>query len=1035
LLFVGYFLVISATISEFCFVSADEVLEKILAMPPVDPAAKQIEYFSSYDGDWTVDDNGVITGNGSGKLVYDNETFKNLTSGEMSVDIFLPEADKNSYRNAGIILKISEPGSGADAFIGYEIALSPENRHVNIGLHRHNYQPIEQPVCDISTGKWFTLHVLFNETSFEVRLNEKTVAKYEDKTSGVVRSGGIALRPWQRSAQYRNLKIKKNGNDWVTVPFRTPPQIKKETAWVSTLETKNLPPVLFITRHPLTRPNSVGNDIWMSKPTAPGCSIRLMEPAQPEKEIRTVFSDPDGSIYDMNLSADAKTIYFSYRQRGENFWHLWCIGVDGNGLRQLTSGPYHDVSPCETPSGDLIFVSTRRFGYTVCQPGPSSNLHRLQNFAPDQIPIISCISMNTLSDFSPQMMSNGRVLFTRWEYIDRDLTFRQSLWTENPDGTGYQLFFGNTIRDVGTFWQARQIPEQRDLLLATFAPHHSYPHGMIGLIDRSAGIEGEKGKGFIYITKDVPSVGDRSFPWGYRDPFPLSDEQFLCSYGDGTGYYRDGKKRFALYLLNRKGEKRLLFEDKEQSCFFPIPLIAAPPKALVVDRVQPTSPQELNDPDNKNLTGTLILMNVNEGLQGLVEPGKIVALRIMEQIRKTEDLVKRAYDQSPVMSYGTYYAKRDWGTVPIEPDGSAHFVVPALREIYLQGLDSEGREVFRMTSALQVMPGERLSCTGCHENRDAAPVHFTRLPIAARKDPVVPKSPDWLLKRKHLNEFPDARVFDYPTVVQPVLDKYCISCHNGEKAEAGYDLTGDKTRFFSMSYDNLLGTSRSYRQHDMETGKMLQKEADKGKPLVHFFWLLMTPTSVSEPYITGSYAGRLTEIIESDHGGINMPLEDRQKIYYWMDANVPYYGTYAHARPNAVGRRDRFADPVTGQYSSWFSERFLEVYNRRCTECHGSFDQPEHRDWIGRYAWINLENPKQSAALTAHLTTTSGGRGIAAVKGIERAVTELSNQLLFSDTNDADYIKMRNAIEEGKRIMLENPEADMNGFIKTRPEP
>ncbi|MDR0337560.1 MAG: DUF1080 domain-containing protein [Planctomycetaceae bacterium] len=873
-------------------------------MSPIDLETGQIDGFNRYDGDWTVDDNGVITGNGSGKLVYNSEVFNNLTYGEISVDMFLPETDKNSYRNAGIILKISEPGIGHDNFIGYEIAPSPENSHVNIGLHRFNYKPLQQPAFNIPTGKWFTLHVLFHETSFEVRLNGKIVTKYEDKTSSVVRFGGIALRSWQRSVQYRNMKIKKKDLDWVAVPFRSISQIKKETAWVSTLETKNLPPIIFVTRHPLTRPNSVGNDIWMGKPTASGCSIRLMEPAKPEKEIRTIFSDPDGSIYDMNLSADAKTIYFSYRQRGETFWHLWSIGVDGHGLRKLTEGPYYDVSPCETPDGNLIFVSTRRFGYTVCQPGPSSNLHRLQNFAPGQTPIISCISMNTLSDFSPQMMPNGRVLFTRWEYIDRDLTFRQSLWTENPDGTGYQLFFGNTIRDVGTFWQARPSPGRHDLLLATFAPHHNYPHGMIGLINRNAGIEGEKGKGFIYVTKDSQSVGDQNFPWGYRDPFPLSEEQFLCSYGDGSGFYRDGKKRFALYLLNRNGEKRLLFEDKEQSCFFPIPLTATLPIPLVVDRVKPTTPQDLNNPENKSLTGTVILMNVNEGLQGLVEPGKIVALRITEQIRKTEDLVHRAYDQSPVMSYGTYYAKRDWGTVPIEPDGSAHFIVPALREIYLQGLDSEGREVFRMMSALQVMPGEQLSCTGCHENRNAAPVPFKQIPIAARKDPVVPKNPDWFLKRQRLNEFPDERVFDYPTIVQPVLDQYCISCHHGEKAEGGYDLTGGRTRFFSISYDHLLGTSRSYRQHDMQTGKMLPKEAAKGKPLVHFFWLLFTPSSVSEPYITGSYASRLTEIIESDHGGIKMPLEDRQKIYYWMDANVPYYGTYAHARPNAAGRRD-----------------------------------------------------------------------------------------------------------------------------------
>ncbi|MDR3110066.1 MAG: hypothetical protein LBU65_10345 [Planctomycetaceae bacterium] len=104
----------------------------------------------------------------------------------------------------------------------------------------------------------------------------------------------------------------------------------------------------------------------MGKPTAPGCSIRIIEPASPAREIRTVFADPHGSIYDMNLSRDAKTIYFSYRQRGEQYWHLWQVSIDGSGLQRLPEGGYHDVSPCETVTGDLIFVSTRRFGYTVC---------------------------------------------------------------------------------------------------------------------------------------------------------------------------------------------------------------------------------------------------------------------------------------------------------------------------------------------------------------------------------------------------------------------------------------------------------------------------------------------------------------------------------------------------------------------------------------------------------------------------------------------------------------------------------------------
>ncbi|MDR0869922.1 MAG: DUF1080 domain-containing protein [Planctomycetaceae bacterium] len=979
--------------------NADDVLQQILALPPESRQKIAVEHCAVFGGGWKFDGGTVSIDAGAGpKLVCTKPGFTDMTDGEISVEMFFPKLPKeqqtNAYRNAGILLNVKEPGDGADAFIGYEIAPSAESQHINIGRHQHNYTPLKQVPFKIPAEKWFTLQVKFNEAAFEVFIDGESAAKY---SGGKINGGSVALRPWQRLVKYRNWKITANGNTF-TVPLKQaacPADVMPPS-----LATEGLPPLLFITRAPLSQPNSVGNDIWQGKPTAPGCSIRLINPAKPELPVQTLFEDKTGSIYDGNLSADAETVYFSYRRAGELYWHLWRLNINDKSVRQLTDGPFHDVSPCEAPDGSLIFVSTRRFGYTLCQPGPSSNLHRLKEQK------ISCVSMNTLSDFSPAMLPDGRVLFTRWEYIDRDLTYRQSLWTQNPDGTGYQLFFGNTIRDVGTFWQARPLPGQNNICVATFAPHHGYPHGMIGLIDRRAGVEGEKGKGFIYITKEVPAVGDRNQPWGYRDPFPLNEETFLCSYGSGTGFYKDGKKRFALYLLNRQGQKRLLYEDKEQSCFFPMPLVKAQPVADKVPAVSAAGTAGICQ------TGTVLLTNVNEGLQGKVKPGVIVALRIMEQVRKTEDLVRRAYDQSPVMSYGTYYAKRDWGTVPLEKDGSAHFIVPALREIYLQGLDSEGREVFRMTSALQVMPGERVSCFGCHENRDAAPVPVKRAPLAAAKEPVKPQHPEWLMNRERINPQPDAAVFDYPSVVQPVWDKYCVSCHNGEKADGGYDLTGDKTRFFSMSYDNLLGTSKSYRQHDLTTGKMLPEEAAKGKPLVHFFWLLFTPTAVNEPYITGSYASRLTELIESSHGGVSMPPVDRQKIYYWIDANVPYYGTYAHSRPNAAGRRDRFADPKSGDDSPWFGQ-FLEVYRRRCAECHSHFEQPDNRDWIGRYAWINLSKPERSAALTAHLSDSQGIRS----------------------KTDEDYVKMRNAIEEGKRIMEENPEADMPDFRNARPEP
>lgn len=922
------------------------------------------------------------------KLVWEGADF---ADGEVGVEMRLKPAAEG---NAGLIVRVNEPGLGADRFSGYEIALDANRQMLRLARHRHNYELLREVPCKVPVDTWFPVVVAMAGIKLEVRVDGVAVTTYEDAGSPLP-SGRIGLRPWLRQAEFRHLWLKTEGSR-EEVPFRD--------GWTGAapenpaLATDRLPPIAFITRQPLTAPPAVGQDLWAAQPRGPGCSIRVIDPSQPRAPARILFQDPAGCIYDLNVSADARTLYFSYRPQGERYWHLWRIGADGSGLRQLTDGPYQDVSPCEMPDGRLVFVSTRRFGYTLCQPGPASNLHVLDaNGGTPQ-----CVSMNTLSDLSPQMLPDGRVLFTRWEYIDRDLTFRQSLWTQYPDGTVYQLFFGNTIRDVGTFWQARPLPGRNDRVLATFAPHHGHPHGAIGLIDRNFGPEGERGESFTYLTKGIRQVGDQQHEWAYRDPFPLSDETFLCAYGGGV-------ERFRLFLSDFSGNLRLLYDEPAACCHFPLALRpVAPPARLSQRLAQPPAAAEA--------TGVVLLSDVSNGLDPLIGRGRVAALRVMEQVRKTEDLAERAYDQSPVMSYGTYYAKRSWGTVPVEADGSAHFKVPALREIYFQALDADGRELQRMTSAVQVMPGEVVSCAGCHESRQHAPPPPAAVPLAGRQPPRD------LVRETWAND----GIIDFPSVVQPVLDRHCVRCHQGGDPAGGYDLSGDKTRFFNMAYDNLLGRSRSYRQHDMATGRMLPEEAAKPRPLVHFNWLLRTPTAVNLPLSTGSHASRLAELVESRHGGQSLPADARRRIHAWIDANVPYYGTYAHGRPRSPGKRDLWTDAVTGKPADWWARDFDGVYQRRCAGCHGGLATAT--DWEGRFAWINLTRPEFSAALTAHLSKAAGGRQIPA-PSTERVPAPWANR------EDPDFQIMLRAIQRGSDEARQNPEADMPGFTGLRPEP
>ena len=976
-----------------------------------------VQGFSLYDGSVIVENERELRMPASlgAKLLYDAAT---IEQGAMAAELFLTKGEQG---NIAFIVKVRDPGVGADAFHGMETGLFADEQRLILGLHRNNFEQLVSVRCSIPLDRWFDFKVEFDRTNYRVLIDGHEVAVLTDSQARLT-DGKVGFRPWQRNVRIRNFRLQSQGESEQQIKFVE--ASSTIVPWPESLQSlANLPPIALVTHYPMTAPPAVGQDFAMARPRKWGCSIRVIDPANPEKEVKTIFRDPEGCIYDMNRSFDGKTLYFSYRCQQERFWNIWKINIDGTNLTQLTDGDYYDVSPCETPDGRIVFVSSRRFGHTVCQPGPSSNLFLMNADGSD----IRCVSMNTLSDFSPQILPDGRVLFTRWEYIDRDLTYRQSLWTQSPDGGMYRLYFGNTIRDVGTFWQARPIPGSASQVVATFAPHHGYPHGMIGLIDRSYGVEGPKNKGFRYITREVPSMGDRSLEWAYRDPYPFSEELFLCAYGSGGQFVYtpenggNSDNKYRVYLLNAKGEKRLLYEDREMSCYHPIPLgpQEKPPVLAAMQDMQTRYDVDGKFASTSQLTGTVFLADVYEGIENLIPRGSVKKLRIMEQMRKTEELFDRAFDQSPVMSYGTYYAKRNWGEVSIEEDGSAYFEVPALREIYFQILDNEGRELHRMTSAVQVMPGESVGCIGCHESRDTAPPQQGGLAMAWAKPVQKPVVPQWMLERERSNLELDAAVFDYPSIVQPVLDKYCVECHNGTHAEGGYDLTGDKTRYFSMSYDNLLGKSKSYRQHDMDTGQMLPNEAAKGKPMVHFYWLLWTPTEIHLPFQSGCYASRLPDFLTKEHCGQDIPLEDRQKVYLWIDANVPYYGTYAHSRPRSPGRRDLFTDVETGRYSRWFEENFNEVYRRRCDECHGNIT--DTTNWEGKYAWLNFSRPENSVTLKAHLGIEHGGRGI--------------EPLQFRSTNDADYRKMLQAIETGKQKFLDTPTADMPKFDGQRSEP
>ena len=445
---------------------------------------------------------------------------------------------------------------------------------------------------------------------------------------------------------------------------------------------------------------------------------------------------------------------------------------------------------------------------------------------------------------------------------------------------------------------------------------------------------------------------------------------FLASYG---GPVKGGPGRYRLYLLNDDGQKALLYDDPQTSCYCPVPLVRRP----LPHRLPGQAPAEAEG------EGTFFAADVYAGLLDKgVERGQVKALRIMSQIPKKYNTEgPRYHDHYPVVGYGSYYVKHYYGTVPVYADGTAYFKAPAGVELYFTAIDLSGKEIRRMGTVTQLTDGETQSCIGCHESRSSAPPANAGAMARLRREPDDIKPPPW-----------SAGAVDFVEHVQPVLDRYCVECHSGRRPDGRVDLSGDKSRLFSMGYKSLM---------------------DRG--LVEYYYINTGPTGNFQPLQSGSWVSRLTELIESEHAGVKMDDQSRRRIYVWIDSNVPYYSTWDMSRPYTMGGRDTWAANKKSM-APWYRQ-FEKVFKSNCASCHDSKDKPKID-----HTWINLTRPRFSRALNAHLSEQAGGLGLT-------EAGRNQNPPLFEDRRDPVYLAMLKAIREGKRALDAKPRMDMPGAI------
>lgn len=570
------------------------------------------------------------------------------------------------------------------------------------------------------------------------------------------------------------------------------------------------------------------------------------------KEVKNLIPQlEDGTVENIDLSFDAKKILFSYKKQGnQTEYLLYEVGIDGTGLKQLTFPAADndaikkrygivrrtcDMDPCYSPDGSIIFSSNRAHVMTLCDQGDgleSATLHKLERDGK-----ISPLTQSALSEFNPVRMKDGRIMYHRWEYVDKGNGNPKCLWSVRPDGTGSSEIYGNDIVAQRTFARGMQVPTAPSKILALSTAHVRFRDvGTIVMIDTNKNRRTPEAMTFLtpytdcryhwavrYFDADTRkwdsiALGDKRTPDSmtakialYRDPYPLDENLFLVTHNAGRNISDDNA--FGIYFLNDKGEHELVYRDESLSCWNPI--------VLKTQECPPLTSGVFDE----NLENTdLALVSVQDVYQGLkgVPRGTVKWIRILEQparaLQMRSPTRKDFFRHSHIIVAPHLLSPRyAHGIVPVESDGSAYFYVPAKKNIYFQLLDENFMMVQTERTYINYMPGEVRSCVGCHENFSETPASSTnKLAIALKRKPsVAVAQPNWD-SAKH--------IFDYNAQVQPILDKYCVECHKGNgKPVAGtrfkdwtegkfytprakgepLDLRDEQTKLFNTSYEDL----------------------------------------------------------------------------------------------------------------------------------------------------------------------------------------------------------------------------------------
>jgi hypothetical protein len=564
-----------------------------------------------------------------------------------------------------------------------------------------------------------------------------------------------------------------------------------------------------------------------------------------------------GAFLSPEVSFDGKTVLFAWSDSIDKTWHIMKVNRDGTNLVALTDGlsaqnfsplmdsRKEDFDPCFLPNGRIVFISERRGGYGRCHTyeKPTFTLYSMKADGTDMFPL----SYNETNEWEPSIANDGRLVYTRWDYVDRDDCIAHHMWTCYPDGTDPRSPHGNyplpQTTMTGSGWtdgrfyrpnaefQIRACPAPSAKYVATAGAHHSPIVGEIVIIDPNIADDGKMAqiKGVTTgITWWWDGLDDAHH--NYATPWPLSEEVFLCGKGNDL-IYRD-----------KNGNEQVLYHDNNSwRPQDPIP--------LTTRKTPPVLPVKTWQGERSNLTdhlrATMTVMDVRVGDMALPAGATIKSMRIVQVIPQFNPVIN-----TPRVGYSSESLVRlSLGIVPVESDGSVYCEAPVAKEIYFQLLNEKGLAVRTMRAGTFVHAGEQMSCVGCHEDKwQAVPPFSARIATQRPPSKLTPEIGTTV------------EPVGFYRTVKPVFDAKCSPCHTQQAK--GPD----------MSYASLANYTFSW------TGP--------GNPYVNGD--IITPLhggSRSLPNMYGAVYSKLTKYCDSTHSNVKLTAQELRRITLWMDLN------------------------------------------------------------------------------------------------------------------------------------------------------